>query len=137
MEFSTEMARNVLNSEIVEAEEILRNPSKVDDILIQLEDKLKAVPVIGNTLSDLPLMIAMVKAWIQKDYTEVSPKVIALLIGAVLYLIKGKDLIKDSTPIVGHVDDLAVMGLALKLSENELKAFADWRAARGTGSIQL
>ena len=54
MEFSTEMARNVLNSEIVEAEEILRNPSKVDDILIQLEDKLKAVPVIGNTLSDLP-----------------------------------------------------------------------------------
>ena len=60
MEFSTEMARNVLNSEIVEAEEILRNPSKVDDILIQLEDKLKAVPVIGNTLSDLPLMIAMV-----------------------------------------------------------------------------
>ena len=131
MEFSTEMARNVLNSEIVEAEEILRNPSKVDDILIQLEDKLKAVPVIGNTLSDLPLMIAMVKAWIQKDYTEVSPKVIALLIGAVLYLIK------DSTPIVGHVDDLAVIGLALKLSENELKAFADWRAARGTGSIQL
>ena len=137
MEFSTEMARNVLNSEIVEAEEILRNPSKVDDILIQLEDKLKAVPVIGNTLSDLPLMIAMVKAWIQKDYTEVSPKVIALLIGAVLYLIKRKDLIKDSTPIVGHVDDLAVIGLALKLSENELKAFADWRAARGTGSIQL
>lgn len=137
MEFSTEMARNVLNSEIVEAEEILRNPSKVDDILIQLEDKLKAVPVIGNTLSDLPLMIAMVKAWIQKDYTEVSPKVIALLIGAVLYLFKGKDLIKDSTPIVGYVDDLAVMGLALKLSENELKAFADWRAARGTGSIQL
>ena len=137
MEFSTEMARNVLNSEIVEAEEILRNPSKVDDILIQLEDKLKTVPVIGNTLSDLPLMIAMVKAWIQKDYTEVSPKGIALLIGAVLYLIKGKDLIKDSTPTVGHVDDLAVMGLALKLSENELKAFADWRAARGTGSIQL
>ncbi len=137
MEFSTEMARNVLNSEIVEAEEILRSPSKVDDILIQLEDKLKAVPVIGNTLSDLPLMIAMVKAWIKKDYTEVSPKVIALLIGAVLYLIKGKDLIKDSTPIVGYVDDLAVMGLALKLSENELKAFADWRAARGTGSFQL
>ena len=121
----------------MEAEEILRNPSKVDDILIQLEDKLKAVPVIGNTLSDLPLMIAMVKAWSQKDYTEVSPKVIALLIGAVLYLIKRKDLIKDSTPIVGHVDDLAVIGLALKLSENELKAFADWRAARGTGSIQL
>jgi len=137
MEFTTEMAQNILNSEIVEAEEILRNPSKVDDILVQLEDKLKSVPVIGDTLSSLPLMIAMVKAWIKKEYTEVSPKVIALLIGAVLYLVKKKDLIKDSIPIVGYVDDLAVMGLALKLSDKELKAFADWRAARETGSIQL
>jgi len=137
MEFNNEMARSVLDSQIVEAEEILRSPSKVDDILIQLEDKLKSVPVIGDTLSDLPLMIAMIKAWIKKDYTTVSPKVIALLVGAVLYLIKGKDLIRDSIPIVGHVDDLAVMGLALKLSEKELNDFAAWRAAQGTGSIQM
>ena len=132
MEFGLDRAQEVLDSEIVEAEEILRNPSKVDGILMQLEEKLKAVPVIGSTLSDLPLMIAMVKAWIKKDYTVVSPKVIACLVGAVLYLIKKKDLISDSIPIVGHVDDLAVMGLALKLSEPELKAFAEWRDAKGS-----
>ena len=137
MEFGLDRAQEVLDSEIVEAEEILRNPSKVDGILMQLEEKLKAVPVIGSTLSDLPLMIAMVKAWIKKDYTVVSPKVIACLVGAVLYLIKKKDLISDSIPIVGHVDDLAVMGLALKLSEKELKAFAEWRAARADGTISL
>ena len=137
MEFGLDRAQEVLDSEIVEAEEILRNPSKVDGILMQLEEKLKAVPVIGSTLSDLPLMIAMVKAWIKKDYTVVSPKVIACLVGAVLYLIKKKDLISDSIPIVGHVDDLAVMGLALKLSEKELKAFAEWRAAQADGTVSL
>ena len=137
MEFGLDRAQEVLDSEIVEAEEILRNPSKVDGILMQLEEKLKAVPVIGSTLSDLPLMIAMVKAWIKKDYTVVSPKVIACLVGAVLYLIKKKELISDSIPIVGHVDDLAVMGLALKLSEKELKAFAEWRAAQADGTVSL
>ena len=137
MEFGLDRAQEVLDSEIVEAEEILRNPSKVDGILMQLEEKLKAVPVIGSTLSDLPLMIAMVKAWIKKDYTVVSPKVIACLVGAVLYLIKKKDLISDSIPIVGHVDDLAVMGLALKLSEKELKAFAEWRAAQADGTVSM
>ena len=137
MEFGLDRAQEVLDSEIVEAEEILRNPSKVDGILMQLEEKLKAVPVIGSTLSDLPLMIAMVKAWIKKDYTVVSPKVIACLVGAVLYLIRKKDLISDSIPIVGHVDDLAVMGLALKLSEKELKAFAEWRAAQADGTVSL
>ena len=130
MDFNMEQAREVLNREVEEAQEIIANPSRVDEILVQLEEKLKAVPVIGSTLSDLPLMIAMVKAWIKKEYTVVSPKVIALLVGAILYLIKRKDLISDSIPIVGHADDLDVMGLALKLSENELKAFAEWRAGK-------
>lgn len=136
MEFGVERAQEVLNSEIAEAEQVLNNPSKVDDILLQLEEKLKAVPVIGSTLSDLPLMIAMIKAWIKKEYTVVSPKVIACLVGAMLYLIKRKDLISDSIPIVGHVDDLAVMGLALKLSEKELQAFAEWRKAQAGGTVE-
>ena len=133
MEFSMDKAQEILNKGIAEAEEVVKNPSKVDEILKQLEEKLKAVPVIGSTLSDLPLMIAMIKAWIKKEYTVVSPKVIACLVGAILYLIKKKDLIPDSIPIVGHADDLAVMGLALKLSEKELKAFAEWRD--GTGAV--
>ena len=135
MEFSMEQAQEVLDRELKEAEEVVANPSRVDEILRQLEEKLKAVPVIGSTLSDLPLMIAMVKAWVTKEYTVVSPKVIACLVGAILYLIRKKDLISDSVPLVGHVDDLAVMGLALKLSRKELQDFAQWREAR-QGGIQ-
>ena len=135
MEFSMEQAQEVLDRELKEAEEVVANPSRGDEILMQLEEKLKAVPVIGSTLSDLPLMIAMVKAWITKEYTVVSPKVIACLVGAILYLIRRKDLISDSVPLVGHVDDLAVMGLALKLSRKELQDFAQWREAR-QGGIQ-
>ena len=135
MDFSMEQAQEVLNKGIEEAESVISSPSKVDEILMQLEEKLKAVPVIGFTLSDLPLMIAMIKAWVKKEYTVVSPKVIACLVGAVIYLIKKKDLISDSIPIIGHVDDLAVLGLALKLSEKELKAFAEWRDAQAGGTV--
>lgn len=136
MEFGLERAQEVLDNEIAEAEAVLNNPSRMDDILLQLEEKLKAVPVIGSTLSDLPLMIAMIKAWIKKEYTVVSPKVIACLVGAVLYLIRKKDLISDGIPIVGYADDLAVMGLALKLSEKELQAFSEWRKTRLEGTVQ-
>ena len=135
MDFSMEQAQEVLNKGIEEAESVISSPSKVDEILMQLEEKLKAVPVIGSTLSDLPLMIAMIKAWVKKEYTVVSPKVIACLVGAVIYLIKKKDLISDSIPIIGHVDDLAVLGLALKLSEKELKAFAEWRDTQAGGTV--
>ncbi len=132
MEMNMEQARELLDKGVEEAEEVIQNPSKVDEILLQLEEKLKEVPAIGSTLADLPLMISMVKAWIKKEYTEVSPKVIACLVGAVIYLIKKKDLISDSIPIVGIVDDIAVLGLALKLSEPELKAYAEWRDGKDT-----
>ena len=132
MEFNMGQAQELLNKGISEAQEVIKNPSAVDDLLLQLEDKLRTVPAIGNTLGDLPVMIAMVKAWIKKDYTVVSPKVIACLVGAILYLLKKKDLISDSIPVIGIADDLAVMGLALKLSQSELKAFSEWRASQGT-----
>ena len=129
MDFNLDQAKELLDKGIAEAQEIIRNPSKVDELLLQLEEKLKTVPAIGETLADLPLMIAMVKAWVKKEYTEVSPKVIACLVGAFIYMIRKKDLISDSIPIIGIADDLAVLGLALKLSEPELKAFSEWRAA--------
>ena len=79
-------------------------------------------------------MVAMVKGWITQEYTQVSPKVIACLVGAIIYLVKQKDLISDKIPIIGYVDDIAVLGLALKLSEPELKAFSEWRAAKKAGT---
>ena len=130
MEFNMDQARGLLDNGMEEAQQVIQNPSKVDEILVQLEEKLKEVPTVGKTLSEVPLMIAMVKAWITKDYTEVSPKVIACLVAAMIYLIKKKDLISDNIPIIGIADDLGVMALALKLSEPELKAFAEWRAAK-------
>ena len=130
MDFNMDQAQDLLNKGISEAQGVINDPSKADEILLQLEEKLKEVPAIGNTLSDLPTMIAMVKSWVKKEYTVVSPKVIACLVGAILYLLKKKDLIPDYIPIIGIADDLAVMGLALKLSEPELNAFKEWKDSR-------
>ena len=123
-----EQAKEWLDKATGEAQEVISNPSKVDEILLQLENKLQEVPAIGETLSNLPTMIAMVKAWIKKEYTVVSPKVIACLVGSIIYLLKKNDLISDRIPIIGIADDLTVVGLALKLSEQELEAFRNWRA---------
>lgn len=127
MDMSLEKAKSLLDNGIAEAQELISEPSKVDDLLLQLEQKLGEVPAVGETLSDLPVMIAMVKGYITKQYTEVSPKVIATIVAAFLYMIKKKDIIPDNIPVVGFVDDLAVLGLALKLSEPELEAFKAFR----------
>ena len=130
MNINMDQVKGLLDNTTAQAEKIINDPSQIDSILMQLEEKLKEVPAIGQTLSDLPLMIAMVKGYITKEYAEVSPKVIALMVGSLIYLLKKDDLISDKIPVLGIADDLAVLGLALKLSENELQAFSEWRRNR-------
>ena len=127
MDFSMDQAKEILDKGLGEAQRLMKEPSRIDDLLMQLEQKLKEIPTVGDTLADVPLMIAMVKAYITRTYEKVSPKVVALLVSAVIYLVKNKDLIPDNIPIVGQIDDLAVLALALKLSEPELQAFSAWR----------
>ena len=77
MEKDIKKAEKWLKDATKDAEELMKDPSKIDQLLIQLEAKLKEVPAVGDTLANLPAVIALVKAWITKEYTEVSPKVIA------------------------------------------------------------
>ena len=120
--------RSILDKATAEAKDFVNNPSRMDALLQQLEEKLRQVPAIGETVSGLPVMIAMVKSWIRKEY-EVSPKVLAIMAGAFLYLVKKKDLIPDSIPVIGIADDVAVLGLALKLVEKDVQAYREWRDA--------
>ena len=117
---------DIINNLLADAYEYINNPSGLDHLLLTLEEKLRAVPEVGNTLSGLPVVIAMVKSWIKGEY-EVQPKVLATIIAAFLYFIKVKDVIPDNIPVVGMVDDMAVLMFALKVAEPEINAYREWR----------
>lgn len=119
----------ILNRATSEAQDFINNPSRLDQLLIDLEDKLARTPKIGESVSELPTMVAMVKSWIKKEY-KVSPKVLATMVGAFIYLVKGKDLIPDKIPVAGLVDDIAVLALALKFVAPEVKEYREWRDGR-------
>lgn len=130
MVINLDQVMGLLENNASEAENILNDPAQVNSILAQLEDKLKEIPGVGEPISNLLLMIDMVKGYVTKQYDKVSPKVVALMLGSFIYFVKKDDLIPDSIPLLGAADDLLVLGLALKLSENELKEFKKWRKAQ-------
>jgi len=120
-------AEELLNNGMSKAQELISNPDAIDDLLQQLENTLQDIPVAGSVLAEVPLMVSMVKGYVQKTYTEVSPKVILTMVSAFIYLVKKQDLISDKIPIVGKLDDIAVLTLALKFVQPELEAFRTWR----------
>jgi uncharacterized membrane protein YkvA (DUF1232 family) len=126
-----EKAKEILNSLTSQAQELLKNTSKLEEVLQQMEQKLKEIPKVGDALSRVPLMISMIRSYITKEYTEVSPKVIITLVASIIYLLKGKDLIPDNIPVLGFADDIAIFAAAFMLDEPELNAYAQWRTESG------
>ena len=122
-----EKAKEAIAGFAAQAEELVKNPAILEELLRQLEEKIKEVPVAGNALSRVPLMISMIRSYLTKEYTAISPKVIVSLVAAILYLLAGKDIIPDKVPVVGYVDDLAVFAAAFLVNEPELSAYSKWR----------
>ena len=127
--------KKILEKATAEAKDFIDNPARLDQLLADLEEKLRQVPKIGETVSELPVMVSMVKSWIRKEY-KVSPKVLATMVGAFIYLVRKKDLIPDNIPVIGIVDDVAVLGLALKFVEKDVKAYKEFRSSGAAESFR-
>jgi uncharacterized membrane protein YkvA (DUF1232 family) len=127
-QFNADWARGVLENGKQKAESIIGDPGQIDALLGQLQDKLKDLPgEAAKQFANVPLMASMVKSYVSKEYTEVSPKVVIALVSAFLYLVKSKDLIPDYIPVIGLADDLAVVAIALAVCQPELEAYSQWR----------
>ena len=129
-EFNVDKAKEIIEGSIAQAQELLTDPTKINELLGQLQEQVKNLPdTFKGAAANVPLMAQMVKSYVTKEYTEVSPKVVASLVAAFLYLVKGKDLIPDNVPVLGLADDLAVATFAMKLCEPELQSYKAWREA--------
>ena len=123
-------AKEIIDSGIDQATDVLKNNEQVSRVLEQVQAKVKEVPMLESAVKDFPVMVSMVKSYATKEYEAVSPKVVATIVSAFLYLVKRKDLIPDNYPSLGQLDDIAVVVLALKFVQPEINAFREWKAAQ-------
>ena len=109
------------------AERITRSPKRVRKVVREAYDKIaKHSDEIGQIRTDLPVLLRLVKAWIGGDYHRIPLKAIVLIVGAVLYFLNPLDLIPDFLPIIGYLDDAAVLGYVLKTLGGEVDRFRKW-----------
>lgn len=135
-ENNQEQIPEILNEEEVQArfekskekaKKILEDRNKMDNFLDRLERKLKHIPVVGGILSEIPVLIALVKAFLEKRYLEIPIGSIIAIVGALIYFLSPIDLMPDFLPAIGLVDDAAVLTLAFKLVHDDVAEYKSWR----------
>ena len=97
------------------------------DSVIKLCNKLKNLPIAGTFFDDLPWAIALLDDWAHKKYTEVPIATIISLSGALVYLIGPIDLIPSFIPLIGQLDDIVVISLALRAAHNDIADYREWK----------
>lgn len=78
------------------------------------------------------LMFQMLKDVKQKRYPETPWKTLAAIVFTLLYVINPLDLMPDFIPILGYIDDITVLGLALKLINKDLAFYKEWKTAESS-----
>lgn len=126
-EFSEGDVKKRLESGYKEAEEILNDKDKLEEFLQKLENKLKIIPVAGNALASLPIMVSLIKSYIQKEYTEIPLGTIIAIISASIYFLSPVDLLPDVIPGAGYIDDAAVVAACLALVGSDIEEYKKWR----------
>ena len=116
-----------VNSNKNQAEYITRNKDAFDQFLKNIEITLKKIPGIGNLLSDIPLLVSLVKSYVNGEYKEIPYNSIVAVIAALLYVISPIDIIPDAIPVIGFADDAAAVAFCMKMIHDDLEKFKAWQ----------
>ena len=122
-----EQVKEALESGYRKSEALLNNKDELDDFLYRLEQKIKEMPLVGEEFSVIPIMISLIKHYVEGKYTTVPYGTILAIMSALIYVLSPVDIIPDFIPFVGHLDDVAVIGLCLSMVKTDIEAYDEWR----------
>ncbi|MDK7101623.1 YkvA family protein [Streptococcus mitis] len=122
-----EQVKEALESGYGKSEALLNNKDELDDFLYRLEQKIKEMPLVGEEFAVIPIMISLIKHYVEGKYTTVPYGTILAIMSALIYVLSPVDIIPDFIPFVGYLDDVAVIGLCLSMVKTDIEAYDEWR----------
>ena len=126
-----EQVKEALESGYGKSEALLNNKDELDDFLYRLEQKIKEMPLVGEEFAVIPIMISLIKHYVEGKYTTVPYGTILAIMSALIYVLSPVDIIPDFIPFVGYLDDVAVIGLCLSMVKTDVEAYDEWRRYQG------
>ena len=93
----------------------------------EIQRKFSAKGPLARFVEDGKLLIAIVKDYWAGAYRQVPYGVIASSVFTLIYVLNPFDMVPDVLPLIGQLDDVAVLGACLLLVEHDLHNYKDWK----------
>lgn len=93
----------------------------------EINKKFSARGPLKRFVEDGKVLTALVKDWRTGKYRQALYGTIAAVVFGLIYVFNPFDIVPDVLPIVGVVDDAAVIGALLMLVERDLHKYRSWK----------
>jgi len=115
------------------AEKLAQEQEKVRGMLEQaLQKAEQQKQKIVGFWENLQLLIQMVRAYFNKEYTNVPWKTIVFAAAAIIYFLNPFDVIPDMIPSLGFLDDATVIAFVVNSVKEELDKYKQFQDQKVT-----
>ena len=97
----------------------------------EIQKKFSAKGPLARFIVDGKLLISLVKDYWSRSYRQIPYGILSSAVFTLIYVFNPLDIIPDVLPIIGQVDDVAVLSACLLLIEQDLNKYRDWKEGQG------
>lgn len=118
---------NEKKSSRARAYEIISSPEEAEKFDTDLENKVKESKGLSKWFNTIDTIGDMVVDYAKGNYKEVPLNTIVGAVAALVYFLSPVDLLPDVIPVGGQVDDIAVLGFAIKSLGYDIEKYEQWK----------
>lgn len=130
---NVELNDEEISQELKRLENTRVDDKKISDTLNKQEyvNKVSQKGPLKEKINDIKLMFEMLKnnntKNIKGELFTISVSSIAVIVGALLYIVSPLDLIPDAIPVIGFIDDAAIITATILKLNKEIQDYKKWK----------
>ena len=102
----------------------------VENVIIKSEEirkKFSAKGPLARFIVDGKLLVSLVRDYWSKAYRQIPYGIVSSVVFTLLYVFNPFDIVPDMLPVIGQLDDVAVLSACLILIEQDLQKYRNWK----------
>jgi uncharacterized membrane protein YkvA (DUF1232 family) len=109
------------------------DPNELAGFANRVRQKMGEQEGIGGPLDEVwdypTLLLRLIQAYIRREYIEIPVKSLVLIVAALIYFVNPLDILPDTIPGVGFIDDAAVVAFVIRQLKVDLDKYRAWEIA--------
>ncbi|NTV06059.1 MAG: DUF1232 domain-containing protein [Chlorobiaceae bacterium] len=129
-----------LDNATQKADSILNDPrqtNKLLDAAARIVSSGKYSFQISGITGKIKTLVRMVRCTARKEYLDVPWQTIILIIAALIYFVSPFDALADFLPLVGFVDDAAIISALFTSISRDVEKFIAWETTKTSSVAEI